>query len=491
MKKFLLVSMLIMLCASSSNVIASEKNPSTRLEALKHVKALKSGYTMDKLKALTYFAEVSNPEQLTEFDVITEVKEIISNREKENHIVRRQALSTIIAWNKNGISVPGLLDLLNSLVVPNSYETPPIRITVYKIIVDISQDNTETGPNPYIDRAFNILTDLWKDKKIFLPGAKKPTTMSGTEQAALLHAIGAFGSKPKALDILLTVIDKTSDPVLTAAALAGMRNIFQTTTEVDSKLADKLGSSFMKAKTSEIKLLFLECLELVVSTINATAPSDDKSYKLSPKTRTAIIDMLKKGDDQQVVAAVKMLMSISRNDPSVTTDLLSVASPSTTRPLTFSTLNEINMALVDVLISITSGTSIKAKNVKDAEAIINHMLKVLNPALADKTPLELRRTMVLGLSALPVTMDRTRAVESLIALLSLEQNKDKVSAFTEYVEEALTYLTGQTPFRTKTSKAVTEGGDLEIEVSSKPDVKAWEEWFTKNKSKLAKGQSPF
>lgn len=479
----LAVLILPLLCAAAH----AEDKLTPREQALLAVRNLSSAMTMDRTAALRTLSQINDPNVIRELDVVGKISAIVTDA-TQNFVMRRDALLALVGLEKNSIPVPRLMDIINGILqsaTDKNDKTPfQLRLLALQALMDVvaSKPVAAGGASPEMDRAFLILSDLWSKRKN-LPAS----LVSGT-----LEALGGFGAKQEARNILMESLRETDKQILTSG-LRALRNALRITESTDRRLAEQLQTRFLNSKgpeEREIRVLLLDCLETVIGSLNAAgAPRGAGSFTPSSRLTDGVIDMLKTGNDQETVAAVRYLMRVSLRDPKVATELLGVAVPNQQRPLSYDTLIMINMALVDVLIDIASSS--RGAN-KQADEIIAHMINALNPALIAQVPAELRRTMVLGLSCIPVSFDRSLPTMTLIALLEFEAGLENPSqAMIKDIETALTSLTGVLPFHEIAVTQEVKNDALEIKRQIKPDVAAWKTWYAANEANLKPGKTPF
>lgn len=475
----------------SASATATDKVRSPREQTVSDLRDLASPLTTERQRALLSLSLLTDPAVASELGVVEKLKAIVTGNES-NIVIRCAALQTLVGLEKNNIQIPGLIEMLGEILQSGSKTSKSypfqLRLKALDLLMLVASRTTITnGPDPLIDKTFNILTSLLNGKKDL------PVAMT----AGVYRCIGYFGAKKEARDLLMDGLRDPSPEVL-EAVLESLRNAIIATKSTDRQLATMLADRFLKAgseKDKPVRVPLLGCLESVISNMNDAGVKGSAAYTPTGQLLDTVQTMLKAGEDPEVVAAVHFLMRIGAQDPvKIANLLLSVATPNPQRPLSYPTLAKINMALVDVLIAIGNKTG--SESTAAAAAIIKHMVLLLNPAEADSIPADLRASMILGLSCIPVAFERQTAVDTLIKLLELEAKNSKATiSLNRDIENALTFLTGQTPFKIvsfeqEESKDPANKG-VTIKRVETPDVARWQKWFNDNKTKLLPGKTPF
>ncbi len=485
---------LVVLGLFANGLIFGADKSDARNDALIMVRGLNSALTAEKMLAIQGLSQINNPSVIDEFKVVDKFKEFVAS-DKQNFVIRRAALTGLVELDANGIQIPDLLDIINSLLQSDGVPFQ-LRIISLQMLTEVVRSHPPVAnrANPTTDRALLILKNLWKGRRDL------PTSL----RVGILQALGGFGNEKSARTMLMDALKDPSQEVV-EAALTGLKAALQVTESMDARMAEDLQARFLTAvknKNMTIAVLSLDCLQIVSANINRMSIDSGRpkaGWLPSKPTVSAVEGMLRNGTDPEVVSAVKFLMGMTSRDPKVAMPLLEVATPSASRPLSYETINIVNSALIDVLLGISDSKTGAKKYKDEANRIIKHMIDLLKPDMADKVPAELRKTMILGLSCIPVDFDRVIPVQSLIALLGMEAKQDNPSRqMIRDIEVALTSLTGVAPFQIVVVKAKEEKKDagptlsgVEVEKITMPDVDRWIKWFDANKAKLVAGKVPY
>lgn len=502
---FLLLATFLVAMSGASTTFAADK-VSPRERALTDLRDLRSPLTTERKRALMSLAMLNDPAIVNDLGIVDILKAVVLDSTDSNVYIRCAALQTLVDMQHNNIQIPGLLDMLNTILQPakSKEKVPPfqLRLIALRLLTTVAmQSASGPGASQKMDEAFLILTALLSKKNT----PPLPQSMI----AALYECLGTFGVRKDARDLLMEGLMRESSPEIMDSILRALRTAIVDTSSTDRRLGDVLADRFMRSskdKDRNLLVPLLDCLTTMLGNANRLTPRPAAStvYTPAPKLLTVVQDMLTTGNDQEVTAAVHFLMRLSTQEPKIGMLLLAVASPDTNHPLSYGTLATVNMALVDVLAGMGAKTSsvetpeaINRRVGKEATAIINHMINYLNPA-AKGVPVEIRQNMVIGLGCTPVVFDRNNAVRALVNLLAAEAKSEKPSAIlVKNIESALTFLTGMTPFITveyEMSKGGKEGAEegtvTRIET---PDIARWEEWLAdaKNTDRLKPGKTPF
>ena len=418
------------------------------------------------------FTAILDPQLLNEFKVIDRIREVAENP-AENPNVRIEAINTLVVFKTNGIEVSKLLDLFDRMIKAdtNNMRVRNAALTMLPNIAPLQA--TGTPANVERDRIVNTLRELYTRKAKLAPST----------YLALVSALGNFGDKEGALNILYSIITSETNETIRGAALRAIRNAIIALGKGDKKSLDLFEKLLAKAtgdNSMETRVLIMDCLECLVSQLPATGKG--AGWKPTPATKATALKMLDTGKDPEVIAAVKFLMRVSAQDPSIVDHFLQAAVPGTSnRQLSFKALEMVNSGLVNVLDTIGNDSRNKA----EADKIIKHMLSMLNPNTPG-VPEEIKETMILGLGIIPPTFSRKLAVECLIDLLRIEAAKEApIPGRIRQIEDALASLTEIAPFEKVSYEQVSgEDGTVRILTKRLPDIDAWNEWLKANADSL-------
>ncbi len=500
-----LFALFLLISFVAVNVTAADR-VSPREQAVIDLHDLQSPLTTERQRALLSLQMLTDQAVATELTVADKVKAIVLDPNEPNTLIRCYALQTLLALQRNSIVLPNMMEMLNDLLLPANAQTQKnpkgypfqLRLEALKLLINVAnQTPISTGPNPVTDKVFLILKNLLANKKD-LPDAMV---------AGVYRCLGAYSSRADARELLMEGLQRETSIEVLDAVLWGLRNGIVNNATTDRKLAELLSERFMRAsdpKDKSIRVSLLDCLEGIISNITRSGGvlGSSGAYKPTSQLLDAVQNMLKTGDDRDVVAAVHFLMRVSAQDAKIAQLLLSVAAPSQTHPLAYQTLATINRALIDVLIGM-GGNSKKVPEsavVAVANTIVEHIIQMLNPAETNNVPMELRRSMILGLAGVPTVFDRVATVDTLIKLLDIEAKREKLDqGMIGDIENALSFLTGVTPYRNVIFKVKEDKGKIDtasvngpsLERIDMPDIALWQKWFVENQKKLAPGKTPF
>lgn len=490
-----LLLLALLVCAAAP---AAER-VSPREQAASDLRDLQSSLTTDRQRALLSLSLITDPGVASELGIADKVKAIVLDSSEPNVLIRCWALQTLVTLQKNNIAIPGLMEMLNDLLLPAnaaSARNPKgypfqLRLEALRLLANVSnQSPTGKGPDLMVDKIFLILKNLLASRKDL------PDSMV----AGVYRCVGAFSARQEARDMLMSGLSENAPEVL-ESVLGSLRNAIMNNATTDRRLAEMLSDRFMKTtdpKDRGLRILILDCLEGIVSNIvrGGGTLGQNNTYKPTNALLEAVQNMLKTGGDEEVVSAVHFLMRISAQDPKIAQMLLEVATPNPARPLNFLTLAKVNQALIDVLIGMGRQKP-DATVTASATKIIGHIIGLLDPSETNTVPVELRRSLILGLAGVPVAFDRAPTVEALIKLLEVEAKREKLDVdMVGGIESAISFLTGVTPykntiFKEKAGSAEGKGGEKGLERIDLPDYARWIKWFAENQKKLGPGKTPF
>ncbi|MBP5232098.1 MAG: hypothetical protein J6333_01690 [Planctomycetes bacterium] len=469
MKKILALVLCGCLCGFLN---AAETANEMRREVQDSLARIYSSMFTERIKGLRMFTAILDPQLLGEFKVIDRIREVAENP-AENPNVRVEAINTLVVFKTNGIEVPKILELFDRMIKGDA-NNMRVRNAALSLLPNIAPlQSTGTPANVERDRIVNTLRELYA-KKSKLP----PSTY-----LALVSALGNFGDKDGALNILYNIINTETNATIRCAALRAIRNAIIALGKGDKKSLDVFEKLLVKAtgdENMEARVLIMDCLESLVAQIPTTGKG--AAWKPTAATKTTALKMLDAGKDPEVVAAVKFLMRVSAQDPSIVDNFLKAATPGTSnRQLSFKSLEMVNSGLVNVLDTIGNDR----RNKDAADKIIKHMLTMLNPNTAG-VPEEIKETMIMGLGIIPPTFSRELAVLCLVDLLRIEAEKEApIPGRIRQIEDALASLTEIVPFEKISYEQVNaEDGTVRIVTKRAPDIEAWNAWVKENGKSL-------
>ncbi|MFH0911938.1 MAG: hypothetical protein V1918_10600 [Planctomycetota bacterium] len=415
---------------------------------------LRSPYGFDRIQGIRKASELNDKAVVQEFKIVEQLLKIAQD-EMGAPIERTEALRALVVLTNRKMIDP--IETLGRLegIINNPRTNLEVRIEALNLLSRFGRVQGATLDEQDLVRRVNR-----RVLEIAQGNAPVPLRCSAFRVLGILALPGSDR-------LLYRIAANDPNPNARRAAMEGLTLFLETTASTSPQLLTEFRRMAEKANAPadrDIRVACLQAIEQLLSNGADSRGTDTTEYLLGVMTT---------GSEPEVIAASRALLRIT--DPRVVQVHLDLLARGLKNPVLEEVLIKGVIELMPRLAAVASfpqsSSAEKDAAVRNANRIVNEFLGPV--ILLPQAPLSLRRIAAMGLGAVPVAFDRTRAVTALIAALRTSPPRELANEIESYL---LRISMLPRPYRTP------DGGI---------DASAWEQWLQRNSGRLVPGRAPW